>query len=561
MPSNEMLIKIGNLTAINKDALIHYEHTHPMIFAHSSKTLELASDLCEGAVLQLLNQHSQGHAKLYLYEAVPSRLFSQIKRLYAKTDKRYGEQVFSAKECAKLLADLTDQAHRRYSQLAAADAHEIFAYNRFAPQPEPFIYLIITSLSSISAEPQSIQLLKYLSQHGPAIGIVPVLFRSSEDESSEDYAEHQRKQILSLWKDISQGMFGLDLRNGIAPIMIPSELWRLFVKFQLVIGLDSATRRQWANELIEAVHEQEATSDQRDFLNIPIGYTGPTRAHFCLGDRSDCYHAMIGGANSTGKTTLLNNIILSACEEFSPDELQLWLFDYKGGVSFHIYNGLSHVEFLHVNQTDIQYANDAFARFVDIITERAELFRSCNPPVSNITGYNRLVTTPLPRIIMIIDEVQTPFDTRDTKVAAKRMIREITRKGRAFGMHLILCTQSYQNVNLESDEKAQFRLRVAFQLSSSMECQALMGRQNDAPLTVPRYTAVFNNNFGEQRDNRIIKLDHLDDGELHRRLQELKDKYPEDQTLKRCMATKEPVTPEAAAIKASPGAGIWDWMK
>lgn len=561
MSTIEYQLNIGVLPAINKDALVPYDHTRSIVFAHCTSTLELASELCEGVVLQLLKQHQQGHAKLYLYEAMPSRQFSQIKRLYAKSDKKYGEQLISTRDCAKLLADLNDRAHRRYSQLAAVDADNIFTYNKVAPLPEPIIYLIITSLSGLSAEGQSLQLVKYLLQQGPPIGIVLVLLRSMEDEEIDDYSEHQRKQAKHFWSDLFPCMFGLDLRNGVVPLLISPELWRLFTKFNVSLGIDLAIRRNWADELVEAVNFQEATNENKDFLQIPIGFTGPTRAHFSLGERSDCYHSMIGGANGTGKTTFLNNIILSACEAFTPNELRFWLFDFKEGISFNIYKNLAHVEVLHVDNEDKLYAIDAFASFVDVISERAGLFRNCNPPVTSIAAYNRVAERPLPRLIMIIDEVQTPFDDRDTKPAAKRMIREISRKGRAFGLHLILSTQSYQNVNLESDEKAQIRLRIAFQLSSSMECRALMGRDNDVPLTLSRYMAAYNNNFGEARDNRVIKLDSLDDGELHRRLQELKAKFPADQATRRQNENKNNDTSPTTSKTISKSAGKWDWAK
>jgi len=128
---------------------------------------------------------------------------------------------------------------------------------------------------------------------------------------------------------------------------------------------------------------------------------------------------------------------------------------------------------------------------------------------------------------MIVDEAQSLFDDRRTRADAKRLIREISRKGRDFGLHIVLSTQSYRNVDLDEDAKAQFRLRVGFQLSNPMECRALLGHDNDAPIRLQRYTAVYNNNFGEPQDNRIIHLDPLDDGELLQRIQQLESRFPD----------------------------------
>ncbi|MCK4492692.1 MAG: hypothetical protein KAU26_01435 [Methylococcales bacterium] len=78
-------------------------------------------------------------------------------------------------------------------------------------------------------------------------------------------------------------------------------------------------------------------------------------------------------------------------------------------------------------------------------------------------------------------------------------------------------------MDLDRDVKAQFRLRIGLQLSSSMECRALMGRDNDAMLNLPRYHAVYNGNFSEMKDNRVIALSALARNDLWQRLQALKN--------------------------------------
>jgi len=98
---------------------------------------------------------------------------------------------------------------------------------------------------------------------------------------------------------------------------------------------------------------------------------------------------------------LLNNLILQLCESFTPAELRLWLFDYK--------EGLAHLDALHADNDDKQYAIDAFARFEAIMRERSVLFRQCNPPATRLVEYNRQAAQPLPCCLMIVDkEVANP---------------------------------------------------------------------------------------------------------------------------------------------------------
>jgi hypothetical protein len=523
MNCTEFLLNIGTLS-INKPALISYQHNEPLAFLHNASTQHQASDLCEGVALQLLKQHVCGQARLNLYEVTPGRLFSQIKRLYAKTDKTWGQAFHNLKDFGQHLTDLHTQAHHRYSLLTATDSHDIYSYNSAARKKEPVIYLLITSLRPLAAEARYMNLLDDLCRQGPAVGIVPLLLRPVEDEQDIGQHDAPAKALRHFWDAQYEGTTGLELNNGVTLHRQSPDLSRLFKKFGVSYGVAPEQCRNWCDELIEATQKTASTETHQDFLSVPIGHCGATQAFFSMGDSSQAYHALIGGANGTGKTTLLNNVIINACEAFTPDQLKLWLFDFKEGISFSIYEDLPHCDVLHTDSENRGYALDAFSAFLGLIRIRSDLFKEAR--VTTLSAYNQSGRSPLPRCLMIVDEAQSLFDDRATRADAKRLIREISRKGRAFGLHIVLSTQSYRNVDLDDDAKAQFRLRIGFQLSSSMECRALMGRDNEAPMRLQRYAAVYNNNFGEVQDNRILHLDPLGDEDLFRRVQALRSRYP-----------------------------------
>jgi hypothetical protein len=106
---------------------------------------------------------------------------------------------------------------------------------------------------------------------------------------------------------------------------------------------------------------------------------------------------------------------------------------------------------------------------------------------------------------------------------------------------------------MDVDVKAQFRLRIGLQLANSMACRALMGRDNDALLNLPPYTAAYNNNFGEERDNRLIALDHLTEDDFAQRLAALKQRYPAP------VPTFKIPPPSAVAPKSRANADFDDW--
>jgi FtsK/SpoIIIE family len=516
-------LQIGFLGRIKREALVPYDSSQAIVISHDAESQTMAAELCEGIVLQLLMAHPVNSAQVQLYEVVPSPQFAQLKRLLVNAEE-FGGQLTSLKTCTDLLTRLEERMHYRYKLLASAEEANIAGYNAKGKIQEVITYLVITDVTNLIHDEHARQNLERLCQQGPNVGLVPVLLKPPALPEVEPVSEFKHKRLEAFWNTIIPKTFGFDVQQNQVQLRRQSaELWRLFHKFEIQFGLSPELRKQYANTLLEQAQAAQADDTNQDFLEIPIGIEGANRATFRLGEASNAYHALLGGTTRSGKSTLLNNLILQACETFTPEELRLWLFDYREGVEFNLFEGLPHLDALHLNNTDKTYAQDAFNRFVQQMDDRGKLFRAAPGRITNLAEYNRQASQPLPRCIMIVDEAQSLFEDRESKIAAKKMLQAVSRKGAAFGLHVILSTQSYRNVELEADVQAQFRLRIGLQLSNAMECRALMGRDNDAPMNVPRYTAVYNNNYGEIGDNQIIALDPLED--FDQRLQRLHERY------------------------------------
>ena len=55
------------------------------------------------------------------------------------------------------------------------------------------------------------------------------------------------------------------------------------------------------------------------------------------GGGSTEHHALIAGQTGAGKSTLLHTLIMSTLISYSPDEVQMYLLDFKEGVEFSAY--------------------------------------------------------------------------------------------------------------------------------------------------------------------------------------------------------------------------------
>ncbi|KOR31026.1 hypothetical protein TI04_02935 [Achromatium sp. WMS2] len=317
-PERLLQVLVGKLDQPNFPAYIPYNSTTPWIVAHDENSVAIATEVCEGVTLQLLKQHLPKQAKLYFFEAAPSQNFKYIKRILADAEQQWGKQLFTANECISYIKQCEELVRQRFTLLAQSKVADIHQYNINSARVEPIIYLMISGLGTDLSEHRFLQQLDMLGKQGGATGIVLLLLRNRQEETAPYIPELRRNQLAAFWQSMQTQAVGLDLQeSNIQPINIPSELWRLLQRFNIKLGLGSLCD-ELTNALLEQIKQPEDSSGNYDFLHIAIGHVGHTPAYLSMGEKSNAYHALIGGATRTGKTTLINNIILKACEEYPP---------------------------------------------------------------------------------------------------------------------------------------------------------------------------------------------------------------------------------------------------
>lgn len=189
---------------------------------------------------------------------------------------------------------------------------------------------------------------------------------------------------------------------------------------------------------------------------IPIGSSEKgDLVNFTL-DTVSHIHCFIIGQSGTGKSVFLHDVIIGAMAKYSPEELELYLMDFKiGGVEFNRYKDEKHVKALLVDNSDIQITLEILRDISNKMRERGKLLRDSG--VSNIVEYNQLnPDKKMPRIVFIADECHVMFPTMNSKeVKLYREISEILSKiakeGRSQGVHLVLATQTIAQAEIPSE--------------------------------------------------------------------------------------------------------------
>ncbi len=178
-------------------------------------------------------------------------------------------------------------------------------------------------------------------------------------------------------------------------------------------------------------------------------------------------HLLIAGTTGSGKSTFLNSVICSLMRN-PPTENQFVMIDPKKGVELAPYNGIPHMARSVV--TDAKNASDALEEAAAEMDNRYQIFEESG--VRKLSEYNAGSETPLPRLIVVIDELADLMMTSGKEVEAS--ISRIAQLGRAAGVHLIIATQRPTVKVITGLIKSNIPSRVAFKAASNLESRIIL---------------------------------------------------------------------------------------
>jgi tetratricopeptide (TPR) repeat protein len=266
-------------------------------------------------------------------------------------------------------------------------------------------------------------------------------------------------------------------------------------------------------------------------IETPIGQLNVTDLqYFTLsvedGTSDTPHHCLIGGATGSGKTVLLHNIICNTAWNYSPDEVQFILLDYKEGTEFKVYENLPHAKVLSIH-SEREYGISVLEYINAEIERRGKDFKSAN--AQNIAKYRENTGKKMPRLLIIIDEFQKLLDG-DIKTSSyvSASLDDIGRRGRSFGIHLILSSQSLSGVDI-NQALSHLGLRIALKLNAERDCDYFLGQGNHAPFKSlqKKGEAIYNAKSGLTEGNVRFQVAYLSDKEIGEKISILRKKSAE----------------------------------
>ncbi len=197
-------------------------------------------------------------------------------------------------------------------------------------------------------------------------------------------------------------------------------------------------------------------------------------------------HLLIAGSTGSGKSVMLNAMIMSFLYKATPDEVRMIMVDPKR-VELGIYEGIPHL--LTPVITEPKKATNALRNAVLEMERRLKLLASHG--VRNIDQYNRkmaqlrkeprgLFDDPeededlqsLPYVLILIDELADLMMLERANV--EECITRLAQMARAVGMHLVLATQRPSVDVITGLIKANFPSRISFRVATRVDSRTVL---------------------------------------------------------------------------------------
>lgn len=457
----------------------------------------------------------------------------------------------TAEDIREKLRITTDHIANVTQRCLQGQYENIQAYNAAAGQnAEPYQVLMAMDFPA-GFDADSLRLLEQIIATGPKCGVYTILLRSAEQYAKLDgkllpLVENIEHSVLGLTRDEDGRLVfssvtyrGRNVAFDIPEPLNQEELARVIPV--LKDGIRGAERIVIGFDKILPPRDAWFQGDSAGELSIPIGVHGANNLQNLTFGVGGSHHALVVGQIGSGKSSLLHTVIMSALVKYPADQLQLFLVDFKRGVEFKIYANYALENFRVIAVESEREFGCSVLEYLDREqSRRADKFKRLN--VDNVEDYRAKSGEALPRILLIVDEFHVLFSKEAgdlTGRTASSYLEQLIRQGRAFGIHVILASQSVANIGgINPAVWGQVGVRIALKCPRA-DARFVLGPDNDGVDLLSAENpgqAVYNSECGSVVANSIFRVAYLDQDEQQKYLRyiaenEPKFRYPETRVM------------------------------
>lgn len=228
------------------------------------------------------------------------------------------------------------------------------------------------------------------------------------------------------------------------------------------------------SQFMKYVRNNVTNQDLEKGFIVPIGLS-PLNEVMTVDFNGTEPHMLVAGSTGSGKSVSLNSIVMSMMCLYDPNELQFVFIDPKQ-VEFSMFDGVKHTEKVLL---DLNESADYLDVMIAEMEQRYSKFRDAF--AKNLMEYNELLIQEnrhdeiMPRMVIVFDEF-ADFMMQDKEFAQRieTAIKRLGQKGRAAGIHMIVCTQSPKAEIISTTIKNNLAARLCLRVTDGVASNVVM---------------------------------------------------------------------------------------
>ena len=186
-------------------------------------------------------------------------------------------------------------------------------------------------------------------------------------------------------------------------------------------------------------------------------------------------HTLIAGSTGSGKSVLMQNIILGIACTNTPEQSKITLIDPKLGVDYFAFEGLPHLQGGVID--DQEKAIEALSELITEMDRRYSVLKQNR--VSNIYDLNKKegATENLPFLWVIHDEFAEWMMTEDYSKVVSNIVARLGVKARAAGIFLIFAAQRPDNRVMPMQLRSNLGNRLILRVDAAGTSEIALGEK------------------------------------------------------------------------------------
>lgn len=201
----------------------------------------------------------------------------------------------------------------------------------------------------------------------------------------------------------------------------------------------------------------------RKSISLPYGVDARDQVHSLSFDNEN-FASYLMGASGSGKSTLLHTLITGILRNYHPDDVELWLADFKMSEFAQYMDPLPpHVKYILLDESP-ELVYDLLDKLTEEMMERQRFFMKHRDmkKVENVPS-----SVYMPVIFVILDEFSIMSQAVSESEVYKLRLQNLLAKGRALGIKFIFSSQTFTKgvAGLTQTAKDQIQSRIAMKNS------------------------------------------------------------------------------------------------